>query len=600
MKRILTLLSLILILLLPMTTSFASFDEVKDDAISNLTEVYGYTAEEADDFIFEDIQTDEEWRVSYWHKDHPEWVYTLYVNKTSPDRKTGTSPFGSTIGSTFGESSVRDALREAEQNAWFSCWTKANQAAFLQYMSVQYIDIMPNAALSTGITNGSIIAEKAIYEFFTSCYGDEITWTEATKQWYEFVLTSNNLSANQADITTSVARPIKGVRTYLSRMDNQANISYTDFYQEIPAELTAVLRQPQFNGWTCLTGALRTAGSPSENPQFNGYGLVILEKEGKRQLVMLFSEPGSGVWQPYYLGEKMLYTEREVFIGFTRGERLLQQFTIQYPLSDTKTEVFEVVPYIHPAKDPPIAYLQLESYSSSDRETGEGVIITRSNATDDTGAKYISVTTKVADEPAKEETIKGNLPKYFDYADMATFPTNAEECMAFGKMLGNVLPDGYGICSNVHLRAKTSTRSEDLGLYNYGTLVKVLEVLPGNPDSWAKVEIGSVTGYMSGAYVSYPGTENYLKLDDQIPLPAASANKDTALKKGTNLLSGKVTDIPIGTKMHVLGTRGKWLHVSIPSEGYQSDTMDTQGTDGFIWAEDVSMTSSMHQLLWTK
>ncbi|NLO84081.1 MAG: SH3 domain-containing protein [Clostridiales bacterium] len=593
MKRTLSLLTLIMILFLPMTTSLASFDEIKTSAMSYLTEVYGYLYDELDDFVYEDTQTDEVWGVSYWPKDHPEWVYTLTVNKTTPDIRTGGSPFDTPLGWACGESGVRDILSAAKEGSWFTNWTKPNQAAFMQCLEDNNVD--PTTALSTGIANGSITADKAIYEFFTSCFGEDITWKDATKQWREFILTSNGLTSS-----ASVSTPIKGVRTYLAKVDEETSVLYTDFYQEVPAELAGAFGQQQFSGWTCIAGAIRTVSGSTSLHNFNETGLAIFEKEGARQLVMVYRALSTDAWQTFSVGEDMLYTDRDVMILCDQENRNMQRFTIEYPVSDTKTEIFEVMPRISLDRDMPFAQLQFLRYSATDRQTSEGVIIEKSRTSDATDTRYISVTTKTAGSPAVQEDIKGKLPDYFNDADMATFPTNAEECLAFSKILGDVLPDGYGLCSSVHLRAKTSSRSKDLGLYNSGTMVKVLEVLPGNPEAWIKVQIGSVIGYMSGSYVSYTGTGYRASLEIQAELPAASANKDTVIKKGITLLSGKVADIKAGAKMHVLATRGKWLHVSIPSEGMESNDMDINGTYGYIWAEDVTLAPSMKQLTWAE
>lgn len=595
MKRTLLLLALVLTLLLPMTVSLASFDEIKNSAMSHLTEVYGYLYDDLDDFVYQDTQTDEEWGISYWHKDHPEWVYTLTVNKTKPDVRTGESPFDTPFASSCGESGVRDVLTAAKEGAWFTNWTKPNQAAFMQCLQDNKVD--PTTALATGIANGSITADKAIYEFFTSCYGEDLAWKDATKQWREFILTSNDLAPS-----ASVSTPLKGVRTYLSKVDEKRSILYTDFYQEVPAELAGIFSQQQFSGWTLVAGAMRTTnGTPQSSSISNEYGLAIFEKEDVRRLVMLHRALPTDAWQAYYIGDRMIYTGRDVLIQCNQENHYQPHFTIEYPLSDTKTEIFEVASTLVMMGDLPSPRLTFTRYSATDRQTGEGVIIEESrNSNAGTGARYISVTTKTADAPAAKEDIKGNLPVYFSDADMATFPTSAEECREYAKILGDVLPDGYGICNEVHLRAKTSSRSKDLGTYNSGTMVKVLDVLPGDPNSWVQVEIGSVMGYMSGTYVSYPGTECTTNPSSFSSLPAASAVKDTVIKKGITLLSGKVADIPAGTKMHVLATRGKWLHVSIPSEGTLSDDIDINGTYGYIWAEDVTIASSMKQLTWTE
>lgn len=193
------------------------------------------------------------------------------------------------------------------------------------------------------------------------------------------------------------------------------------------------------------------------------------------------------------------------------------------------------------------------------------------------------------------EEINVSIPMYFDYLDISTFPKNAEECKARPVP---ALPDGYGMTSSIKLREKTSTRSKCLGEYKEGTLVKVLDILPGDPDKWVHVQIGNVTGYMVESYVEYPGTSCYFKLKNSAHLPAAKAKKDIALKQSTGLLANTITELPAGTKMHLLAIHGKWLHVSIPTDPTDNWYMDIQGTDGYVRASDVHTASTFAQLDW--
>ena len=102
-SKVLSACLVIIALCLP---SFAGAGEIDlmPYAVSNLTEVLGYTAEEAEAFVFERREGGE---VAFWHPDHPDWVYTVFI-----DRKTGqisgTTPFDTGYARYRGENTVRE------------------------------------------------------------------------------------------------------------------------------------------------------------------------------------------------------------------------------------------------------------------------------------------------------------------------------------------------------------------------------------------------------------------------------------------------------------------------------------------------------------
>ena len=119
MKRFLFLL---LALLLWLPTALAA-PELLETAKSHLTEVYGYTAEDADNFQFSD---DKKGTLSFWPKDRPEWIYTLVYSESGVDDVGATTPFYSGLFLDFpGENDIRRVLNAARQNGWFQRWDRA-------------------------------------------------------------------------------------------------------------------------------------------------------------------------------------------------------------------------------------------------------------------------------------------------------------------------------------------------------------------------------------------------------------------------------------------------------------------------------------------
>jgi hypothetical protein len=213
------------------------------------------------------------------------------------------------------------------------------------------------------------------------------------------------------------------------------------------------------------------------------------------------------------------------------------------------------------------------------------------------GVYWYRMITYQPDSPAKEEIAPAISPDYLDFIDVSQFPKNAQECrQAAAKSF--TLPEGYAITSGVHLRAKASSHSTDLGMYEPGTLVQVLETLPGSEFPWYHVRAGLAEGYMSSNYVTLGSSAN---VSDAIsiskPLRVAKANKACALKKGTNWLDGSVMDLNAGTKMHVIAELGGWMHVVIP-QGDIGWMMDINGTDGYVKASDITQAATSIQLDW--
>ena len=62
---------LLVLLLLAASTALAEYDPIQG-AKNDLTEVFGYTVEEAENFEFEDNGID---TVRFWPKDHPDWEW---------------------------------------------------------------------------------------------------------------------------------------------------------------------------------------------------------------------------------------------------------------------------------------------------------------------------------------------------------------------------------------------------------------------------------------------------------------------------------------------------------------------------------------------
>ena len=111
----------------------------------------------------------------------------------------------------------------------------------------------------------------------------------------------------------------------------------------------------------------------------------------------------------------------------------------------------------------------------------------------------------------------------------------------------------------LHLRQEPSTEAESLGKYHTGVVVQVLE---HTDDQWAKVQVGTVTGYMMRSYLEDPlGQKN-------IPSYITATLKNRYDAGMTALLNSPggaehrvIANIVDNTPVTVLGYAGDYAHV---------------------------------------
>ena len=599
MKRFLPF--LLALAVLPFAAFAADAPEPISSAMANLTEVFGYTLEEAEAFAFDVTENDTQWAVAYYDPGHPTWVYTLVVDKKTGRGVSGDTPFkGPKYVQYPGENAVRGGLRAARENGWFTDLSAENRAAFLQWM--EQWGVRADDTLKQGLTNGGITGAQAVHAYFTSCYGDPSGWPEALREWHNEELASYGFSTEDAESSANSEAaetpPVftNGISRYEATGKYESYpVSVTEFAGEVPAELARALSHPMLAGWTCICGAYYTfpaeANDSKDQYFYSDTGLLALEKDGARTLVSLWRLPGAETWTVRPVGKNALLPGRTLYITYDIDHGV---YALTYPLSDAETETFRVRAMVFPDFS---LLFRLEDYRHVNAAAGESVIIaaadSRQNEADD--GYWYHITTTAAGS-STEEQITVLVPPYLDYIDADAFPKTAEACRADA---GYTLPDDCGVVCGVHMREKKSSRSADLGLYYTGALVTVLGEEAGDPYPWYHVRIGSLAGYMSGVYVDYPGSECSMKpLQKRVPLPVAKAKRDVGLKKGTGLFDGTVTTLPAGTKMHVLAERGGWLHVMVPQNGEPGWLMDVNGTDGYVKAGDVVTAATSQQLDW--
>ena len=591
MKRFLLL--LLALAVLPAAASAAEPSAPIRGAMADLTEVFGYTQEEAEAFTFDVTQTDTTYEVAYYDPAHPTWVYTSITDTKTGQYVSATTPFkGPDYADYPGEGAVRDGLRAARENSWFVNRSAENRAAFLAWM--EQWGVQANDTLKNGLETGAITGVRAVHAYFTSCYGDPSGWSKALLEWEEAELATNGFGtgSTQAMVTEALPTPIAGIHRYESANKSGSRpVTVTEFAGETPADLQQALSHPMLEGWACVCGAYYNTEAMGIYLSAEA-GLLVLDKDGKRMLVSLSRAPDATDWTVLPIGEAALLSSRSLYITYDAGDGI---FTLSYPISDTQRESFAVQAQYSEGSDP---LFRLKEYRRVNTATGERVSITVTSSltsAEDAELWYRVVATDAAGNTTDEQ-YPVLMPRYLELINADAFPKTAEACRA---ATGYTVPDGYAVACGAHLRKQTSSHSGDLGTYQTGVLMEVLGTEAGDPYPWYHVRIGSVEGYMSGVYVDTPGSDCSMRpLRQSLPLPVAKVKKDVALKKGVGWFDGAVTTLPAGTKMHVLAKRGGWLHVMVPQNGEPGWLMDINGTDGYVKAKDVVTAATSLQLDW--
>ena len=375
---------------------------------------------------------------------------------------------------------------------------------------------------------------------------------------------------------------VLGVRRISRRNIYQSDLTrtYTLFDGgEYPDELKAAFSDPHLTGWTCHSGALSFDESREKPGKGTGKGLAAFEKDGKRQLVQLVFQDGQ--WTVYPLGTNALYPTGDYRVTFDTQQNA---FAVQYLLSDDETAAFYLSCGQIKRDDVILSCTTINSYERVNRKTGEAIWIGVNRSGMPTWQKELT--------PDGMPYPVANFPSYLGVTPITEFPTTLE---AARQSVFPGMPEGYVYSVEVNLRTQRSSRSTSHGVLNAGTLLPVLERLPGDPSEWIRTKVGFLEGFVVDTYV-HDGQTQSANLS---ALPTVEAQKDIPLKKGTGLFDGTVQTLPAGTKMHVIIENGDWLYVDVP-QGEIQFLMDVGGTFGYVRASDVTFLSIIPGLDWAE
>jgi len=549
-----------------------------DFAKSNLTEVYGYAYSETENFVFSSTQQDGIATMAFWHKDHPEWVYTCTFSLTDGKRLESKTPFGSGYVRYPGENSVRAVITEITSRGLLKNWDKGAREAFAELVDTWAIH--STSDLEKGLVSATYTPQHALRDFFLSCYGEEDTWPTAVTEWFHILLVENNLPAPEE------AAAMDGVMRY--RMEGEWPHTITEFRNTFPPEIAKALKHPALEGWQVISGAMvEYDAAPQDDSMRNSpvnNGLIAFAKEDSRMLCMLIKNESED-WRVEPIGESTLLPGRNPSITCEAEALRLARFAIRYD-GDGKNEISLTARIMSTQNQ--LYSCRWENYHEKDVATGD---IYQAEA-----VFYGQVNITHSPAPASDgdaspvSSCSLSFPDNMEYLDLSAFADvvrNSAQDMAYA------LPEGYMMCKGVHLRQKTSSRSKDLGTFKSGTLIKVLGTEPGDPFPWYHVQIGSLEGYMASNYVS-DGSD----FSHQYTLPIAMALAKTTLEEHTGWFAPDLLTLNPGETMHVLAEYGNWYYVCVPREGSAGLLMDVDGIYGYVLADQVRIGTTTLGLEW--
>ena len=552
-------------------TYFQKEDQL-DYAKGCLTEVFGYSYEDAESFCFQQSEQDGIATVRYWHPDFPDWVYTSQFSLTDGQHLSSHTPFASSYQGYPGENSVRFILSQVHKENLLANWNKAARQRFGEIMEQD--GFQPNADLEKGLLNATYTAQEALEDFFASCYGDADQWPEAVCEWYQWFLSAYQLESAKSAETT------EGVTRY--RIEDEPPRVLTEFYHTTPLELVDVLKHPMLEGWTVISGTTLEFEAPLvPDSAIRSVGLIALGREEDRLLCCV--EKTEDDWHIVPIAKTALPRGCDPVI--TRSDPLSYPYGNRFHIAWENEQYQDVLMEVWLLTKQSTRIAILHACQFTDPATKIQYQLQETSG-------IIALTT-IDPETASEKTLNLNncaFPILLPYLNITTMLEAAKDPASVETM---VFPENIIACNGVHLRKEATTHSKDQGTLMAGTLATKLGTQKGKDAPWYHVKIGLLEGYVSGVYV------------DEIPLytststlPVAIATEDAALVENTGLFAPKVADISKGTSMHIIMEQGNWYYVCIPQTQPAGMWMDPDGTYGYIKADQVQVGNSLMQLEW--
>ena len=176
-----------------------------------------------------------------------------------------------------------------------------------------------------------------------------------------------------------------------------------------------------------------------------------------------------------------------------------------------------------------------------------------------------------------------------------TFPGTEEELKQYIAQHQPGLEEDEAYIIGVNLRERPTGKSPSWGVYT--ACVRVLGKEQGTQAPWFHVQVGNLSGWVSGLYLVKDNGFDPPRL-----MHAAAAVHDVGRVLGETALYAlpdgeSIAALKEGTLVHVLAENNGWLHVIVP-RGELTWQTDWDGTYGFVRAVDMAVGLSKADAVW--
>ena len=371
----------------------------------------------------------------------------------------------------------------------------------------------------------------------------------------------------------------------LSPEETTAKYEMTTFDEALPRELAAAMAKTDWADWQCLKGIRQIESRIGEAGMRSGAAMAVVQKNGQTMLLHFYNSEGK-VWKCLPAAEEKALLSGRDFTFDAGLDRMYPTVKIVYPMKDGGREVFDLS--LSRYVDKPIAVLGYRR----EAKDGSALIIGGGKF----GNTYFCVEKlSAAGKVTFSKELQYYYPRPLEDLDADRYPKSLEEVRGYIKDHPQAFLKEYGFLSGTNMRQKTSSQSKKLGVYNAGTLAKILGTEPGKIHPWYKVQVGQTVGYISEPYLHTASKENGNYWYFSTPLPVAKTIKTIDLKVSPGSGAKTVAALEKGTQMQVLANCDGWLHVCI-SSGELGYWMDVEGTFGYLRTKDVLQAATPLQL----
>lgn len=177
---------------------------------------------------------------------------------------------------------------------------------------------------------------------------------------------------------------------------------------------------------------------------------------------------------------------------------------------------------------------------------------------------------------------------------MDSFPKSTDEIQRYILAHPVMLGENEAILHGGNFRLEPTSASKSMGKYSANA--RILGTQMGAKWPWYHVQVGHLTGWVSGNYVTTsPEDEVHYYGSRSGVWRAARAEGDISLRA---LPEGEIVRmIPDGTMMHIIIENDGWAHVVIPRGEITWET-DWDGTYGFVRSEEIVTGVSIADIKW--